>query len=110
MSCKLQQYDADLIRVFSEFGFTKRALAGEYDVHIDTVRNILNNRSFTGGKSGGGKVNLANRKLNDDQVRFIHAQAALGHKEQKIASLLGNVVSKSTVRQVIEGRSYAEVT
>lgn len=46
MSRKLTQLDADMIRVFSEFGFSKPQLAQEYHIHTDTVRNVLNYKSF----------------------------------------------------------------
>lgn len=106
MSLKLSATDADWIRVFAEFGYTKRALAKEYGVHVDTVRNILNGTSF----NGDPKKRTQPRKLTDEQVRFIREQVRLGHKEQAIARMLQGVVGRSTVRQVIEGKSYSDVT
>ena len=104
MSQKLLTRQAEMIKVFAEFGFTRQQLAVEYGVHPDTIRNILRGTSFAGEGS-----RRKDRKLSDDQVRQIRAWAAEGHKEQKIAGLLGNVISRSTVRQVIVGKSYQDV-
>lgn len=104
MSKKLRMRDAELIRVFAEFGFTPRQLAREYDVHADTVRNVVKGTSF---KPGGPRVNQ--RKLNPEQVRQIRTLAAEGHREQFIARKLGYVVRRGTVRQVIHGITYKDV-
>jgi len=106
MSLKLTPVDAEWIRVFAEFGFSKRDLSKEYGVHVDTVRNILNGTSF----NGDPRKRVQPRKLTDEQVRFIREQMALGHKEQAIARMLQGVVGRSTVRQVMEGKSYADVS
>lgn len=106
MSLKLTPLDAEWIRLYAEFGFSKRTLSKEYGVHVDTVRNILNGTSF----NGDPKKRTQERKLTTEQVRFIHRQVALGHKEQAISKMLKGVVGRSTVRQVIEGKSYADVT
>lgn len=105
MSLKLTPTDAEWIRLFAEYGFSKRSLSKEYGVHADTIRNILNGTSF----NGDPKKRVQERKLTDEQVRFIRQQVKLGHKEQAIARMLQGVVGRSTVRQVMEGKSYADV-
>lgn len=106
MSLKLSATDAEWIRLYAEFGFSKRSLSKSYGVHVDTVRNILNGTSF----NGDPKKRVQERKLTDEQVRFIRQQMKKGLKEQAIARLLQGVVGRSTVRQVMEGKSYADVT
>ncbi len=106
MSLKLTPLDAEWIRLYAEFGFSKRALSKEYGVHVDTVRNILNGTSF----NGDPKKRVQPRKLTDEQVRFIREEMKKGSKEQAIARMLQGVVGRSTVRQVMEGKSYQDVT
>lgn len=103
MSRTLTAEQAGLVRVFREFGFSRAAVAGEYGVHPDTIRNIENGTSFT--KTARRK----DRKLTDDEVRQVHAWGKQGHREQKIATLLGNKISRSTVRQILAGKSYQDV-
>lgn len=108
MSLKLTQSDADLIRVFAEeTRATKAALAREYDVHPDTIRNILNRKSFTGDPAVPRRN--PNRKLSNEQVIQIRCLSKLGYKPDKIATKMEHVVSKSTIRQVVEGSSYKDV-
>ena len=45
MSQKLTYEQAGMNRVFSDFGFSKPQLARENSIHVDTVRNILKNKS-----------------------------------------------------------------
>lgn len=108
MSKKLRMRDAELIRVFAEFGFTPRQLAREYDVHADTVRNVVKGTSFKPGPHKGSP-HANQRKLNPEQVRQIRTLAAEGHREQFIARKLGYVVRRGTVRQVIHGITYKDV-
>ena len=108
MSQKLRQDQADMIRVFSdELHVSKAALAREYGVHVDTVRNILNYKSFTGAEK---KPSGQPRSLTDEQVRFIKAQARKGYKESAITKMMRGVAHKSTVRQVLEGKTYQDVS
>lgn len=100
--------DAEYIRVFHEFGFSHRQLALEYDVHTDTIRNVLHYKSHNPAVSRTGRRNK-NRKLADEQVLRIRELTASGHGEQAIARKLGNVVSRSTVRQVMQGITYQDV-
>lgn len=108
MSRKLEPAQAEMIKVFREFGFTKAALGREYGVHVDTIRNIDKGVSFN-----GGAPKRKDRKLSDDDIRFIRAKGASGIKEQQISNLLRterNIeVSRSTVRQVLNGKSYKDV-
>lgn len=104
MNCKLSQRDADFMRLFHEFGFTKSQLAGEYGVHVDTVRNVILGKSFR-----GEPLRSSRRKLTDDQARQVLAWAAAGLGEVKIAQNLGGVIGRSTVRQVINRESYQDV-
>jgi transposase len=96
--------DADFIRVFYEFGFTKKQLAQEYQVHVDTIRNVISGKSFQGITQRS-----RHRKLNDDQVRQVRAWAAQGLGEVKISKLLGGLIGHSTVRQVMNRESYQEI-
>lgn len=106
MSQKLTQDQADMIRMFSEFGFSKPQLAREYHVHTDTVRNVLNGLSFTGDTR---KKDFHHQPPTDEQVRFIKEQAREGHKEQAIATMLRGVVARATVRQVLDGKNQQGV-
>jgi len=101
--------DAELIRVFAEFGFTTGQLAREYDVHRDTIRNVVKGASFRpeGHRSRG---QCRYRKLSAEQVRHIRALAAGGFGEQAIARKLNGIVGRSTVRQVMAGTTYRDVT
>ena len=105
MNCKLTSRDAEFIRVYHEFGIAKTKLAREYGVHVDTIRNVINRVSFK-----GGPVRSKMRKLTDDQVRQVHAWSAQGLGEVKIQRNLGGIIGRSTVRQVINGESYRDVT
>jgi len=105
VNCKLTSQDAELIRVFHEFGISKPKLAQEYGVHLDTIRNVVNGKSFR-----GQPVRSKKRKLTDDQVRQVHSWAAEGLGEVRIAKKLDNIVARSTVRQVINRQSYRDVT
>lgn len=111
MSSKLAMRDAELIRVFREFGFTTRQLANEYQVDPDTVRNIVNGKSFTGETRKKGLLtgHVKHRKLTADQVRKIRALAAEGFGEQKIEKLIGRVVAHGTIRQVVSRKTYQDV-
>jgi transposase len=104
LNSKLTSRDASFIRLFEEFGFSKPQLAEEYGVHVDTIRNVVRGKSFRGGVTRN-----KNRKLNDEQVRQIHELAAQRFGEARIAKALGGVVSRSTVRQVMSGKSYKDV-
>lgn len=101
MSQKLTQDQADMIRVFAEFGFEKPQLAREYHVHQDTVRNVLNGLSFTGDAR---KKTFQHQQPTDEQVRFIREQAREGYKEQAISTMLRGVVARATVRMVLDGK------
>lgn len=46
MSQKLTANQVRMIRVFREFQFSRAAVAREYGVHADTIRNIDNGTSF----------------------------------------------------------------
>lgn len=105
MNCKLTSRDAEFMRLFHEFGFTKPQLAKEYKVHIDTVRNVLIGKSFR-----GEPLRSARRKLTDDQARQVLAWAAAGLGEVKIQRNLGGIIGRSTVRQVINRESYQDVS
>lgn len=105
---RLMMGDAELIRVFAEFGFRTGQLAREYDVHPDTIRNIVKGASFKPGGRGGRGPNKK-RKLNEGQVRQIREWAAEGHGEQTISMKLDGVIRRSTVRQVIDGKTYKDV-
>ena len=91
--------------MFYEFGISKPKLAREYGVHVDTIRNVLAGRSFQGRPLRSGL-----RKLTDDQVRQIREWATEGLGEARIQKKLGNIVGRSTVRQVINRTSYQDVT
>lgn len=105
MSQKLTQTQADTIRVFAEeTRATKAALAREYDVHPDTIRNILNRKSFI-----GETPHRKDRKLSNEQVLEIRCLSKLGYKPDKIATKMDHIVSKSTIRQVVDGKSYKDV-
>lgn len=109
MNCKLSSQDADFMRMFYEFGFTQSQLAREYEVHPDTVRNVVTGRSFKGGPPRRSKK----RKLTDDQARQVHKWADEGFGEVRIQRKLhsqGIEIGRSTVRQVINGQSYQDVT
>lgn len=97
-----------MIRVFLEFGISKSALAREYNVHVDTIRNIDRGLSFS-----GSLTRRKDRKMSDVHIKFIRAQAALGYGEHVIVNDLYEgfaiEVSRSTVRQVIAGKSYKDV-
>lgn len=106
LSQKLTQADADMIRVFAEETRAGRAaLAREYGVHPDTIRNIVNRKSFT-----GGQPRRKDRKLTCEQVIQIRCLSKLGDKPDRIATKMDHIVSKSTIRQIIEGKSYKDVT
>ena len=105
---KLQMRDAELIRVFSEFGFSSRQLAAEYGVHADTIRNVLHFKSFNPSAVHPYRQNKR-RKLNDDQVRLIRRLKNDGLGEQAIAKKLGGTVHRSTVRQVMHGVTYQDI-
>lgn len=95
-----------MIRVFAEETLaTRHSLAVEYAVHPDTIRNILTRKSFTGGSPSSRR----DRKLSDEQVFQIRALSKLGNKPDIIATKMGHVVSKSTIRQIIDGKSYKDV-
>lgn len=101
--------DAELIRVFAEFGYRTGELATEYDVHPDTIRNVVKGSSFKPeGHKSRGQCNR--RKLNDSQVRYVRELAAQGLGEQAIAKRLNGVIGRSTVRQVMSGKTYQDVT
>jgi transposase len=106
--------DAEFIRVFHEFGFSQRQLAREYRRHTDTIRSILHYSSHNpdSGSPNGGHRNK-NRKLEDEHVRFVRLRATEGQGEQKISMGLKEVfsveVSRSTVRQVMQGITYQDV-
>lgn len=104
MGQKLTASQAEMVRVFAEFGYTKAALAREYGVHVDTVRNILRGTSFNGTTPP-----RKDRKLDEEQVLWIRQWAADDLSDTMIVKKLGGVVSRSTVRQVVEGRSYRDV-
>ena len=105
MNRKLTNMDAEFIRLFDEFGFPKSQIAREYGVHVDTIRNVVLGKSFK-----GSVLRNKNRKLSDDQVRQIREWAAEGFGEARIAKKLGGIIGRSTVRQVITGHSYQDVT
>ena len=106
VSQKLTQAEADMIRVFAEeTRATRHTLAAEYDVHPDTIRNILNGKSFTGSSPASRR----DRKLSDEQVFQIRALSKLGNKPDVIATKMDHIVSKSTIRQVVDGKSYKDV-
>lgn len=100
--------DAEYIRVFLEFGISKRALAREYEVCLDTIRSIASHRSFNPGAPPPNYNQ--HRKLDVSQVQEIRRLRALGYGEQRIAKALGGVITRSTVRQVIDGKTYRDVT
>lgn len=108
MNFKLTSRDAEFIHLFHEFGFKKPQLAKEYEVHLDTIRNVLN------GKSHHGKpLRNSLRKLTDDQARQVLAWSAEGLGEIRIQNRLkaqGIEIGRSTIRQVIKRQSYQEVT
>lgn len=97
--------DAEFIRVFYEFGFTKPQIAREYGIHVDTVRNVVIGKSFSGQPMRSSK-----RKLTDDQARQVREWAAEGLGEVKISRNLDGLIGRSTVRQVVNGLSYQDVT
>ena len=100
--------DAELIRVFHEFGFSPRKLASEYEVHTDTIRNVLNRRSFN-PPAGHLYRQSKHRKLSPWQVHWIRQWASNGLGEQAIAKKLDGAVHRSTVRQVMQGITYQDV-
>lgn len=108
MNSKLSPLDAEFIKVFEEFGFTKPQLAREYGVHVDTVRNVLNGKSFHGPAPRSKQ-----RKLTDDQARQVLRWAGEGLGEVKIQRGLlreyGVRIGRSTVRQILHGQSYQDV-
>lgn len=104
MSKKLRRRQAEMIRLFLEFGFTQQECADVYEVSLDTIRNIANGVSFKPPVS-----RRKDRKLSDDEIRQVHVWGAKGHKEQKISTLLHGKVSRSTVRQILAGKSYQDV-
>lgn len=103
MRQKLTADRAEMILVFRRY-FSRAAVAREYGVHPDTIRNVENGTSFAREPS-----RRKDRKLTDDEVRRVHAWGSQGFKEAKIAGLLDNKVSRSTVRQILAGKSYKEV-
>ena len=105
MNCKLTSQDAEFIRVFHEFEISSSKLAKEYGVHVDTIRNIVNGKSFQ-----GNPLRSKQRKLTDDQARQVREWAAAGLGEVKIAKNLGGIIGRSTVRQIINNESYQDVT
>jgi transposase len=105
LNSKLTDRDANFIRVFHEFGFTKPQLAREYGIHVDTVRNVITGRSFHGQPAPS-----KSRKLTDDQVRQVRLWSGEGLGEVRIAKRLGNVIARSTVRQIVHRKSYQDVT
>lgn len=99
--------DAEFIRLYAEFGFRTTDIAREYEVHPDTVRNILKGRSF---RPEGHRPRTVNaRKLTPDQVRFVRAKAAAGYKQEAISQALGGIVKRGTVRQLVNGQTYRDV-
>lgn len=104
---KLTSRDAEFIRLFAEFGFKKPQLAREYDVHTDTIGNVLNGKSFYGPEPP-----RIDRKLTDDQARQVLAWAAEGLGEIRIQNKLsqrGVNIGRSTIRQVIKRQSYQDL-
>jgi transposase len=116
VTTRLQFRDAEFIRVFHEFGFSHRQLAREYKRHTDTIRNILHGNSHKPGSSRAGSPGHRNdnRKLQDEHVRFVRLRAKEGQGEKRITVGLkenfGVEVSRSTVRQVMTGITYRDVT
>lgn len=104
MGSKLTPYDATMIPVFREF-FSRSEVAREYGVHRDTIRNVEKGVSFSTLVS-----RRKDRKLSDDEIRQIRLWEGQGHREHAITTLLENKVSRSTVRQVLNGQSYQDVT
>lgn len=109
MSRKLPTRDAEFIRLFAEFGFTYVAIARAYELHPETVSNVVRGKSHKREGYAGSKPRLRLRKLNDEQVRKIRKLAAEGHGEQYIARQIGYAVQRSTVRQVMDGKTYKDV-
>lgn len=105
--------DAEFIRVFAEFGFSHRQLANEYGRHPDTIRNILHYTSHDPARTRESRRNK-NRKLADEHVLHVREwTTTCNFGEQKISRLLretfGVEVSRSTVRQVMQGLTYQDV-
>lgn len=105
---KLDMRDAGFIRVFYEFGISHGKLAREYEVHTDTIRNVLHGKSFNPEAPPPPRSSL--RKLSSEQVRMIRRWHAEGESDGRIRELLGGYVTKSTIRQVISGKTYKDVT
>lgn len=108
MPSKLTRDQADMIRVFKEFGYRTGQLAQAYEVHPDTIRNVVKGASFTTkDPSQDGHRRL--RKLTDDQVRIIRKMAGEGYGEHAISRELNKVVHRATIRQVMRRQTYKDV-
>jgi hypothetical protein len=79
-----------------------------YRVDVFYIARIIDNAHGLITKNGMvGKPSLTLRKLTDEQVRDIRARRAAGEIVRTIAESHG--IGHSTVQQILDGKSYADV-
>jgi len=102
MSRKLTTNDAEMIKVLRQAaGVT--ALAREYDVNPSTIYNVLN------GISHSKPIKARkDRAMSDDTVREIKRLNSQGLSDWQI-SKQPNMPSRSSIRQVITGKTYRDI-
>lgn len=105
---KLSDRDVQFIQVFRDIpGITPRKVSREYGVHPDTVKNIWSGRARTGTPAARPRPD---RRMSDDEVRAMRRLAGQGHGEQAIKIIMSVPYSRSSIRQVITGVTYREIT
>jgi DNA-binding NarL/FixJ family response regulator len=104
---KLTYEDAEMIRLFRTIMYARvAALAHEYQVSESTIENIIRYKYF---KEANPKPTPRTQRIyTDDEVREIRRLATQGISPYIIAKRLGK--HQTTVRQVVEFKSYKEIT
>lgn len=102
MTVKLTKEQAEYIRLFKDIA-KPAALAEEYGVCVATIYNVLNGVSFREDKKP-----RKDRALSEDTVREIRQLQAEGLSDWKISRRPG-MPPRSSVRQVLNGKSYRDV-
>ena len=103
MTVKLTKDQAEYIRLFKDIA-KPAALAKEYGVCVATIHNVLNGKSFRDDKKP-----RSDRALTEETVREIRKLQAEGLSDWKISRLPG-MPPRSSVRQVLNGKSYKDIS
>lgn len=106
MRRKLSDETIEMIKVLGEF-VRPVPLGREYGVHPDTIRNILAGKSHRASHQAPRR----DRKIPDTEIREMRRLASKeGMREHAIKNHMQVPYSRSTIRQVIDGLSYKDVT